>query len=78
MLDEITEGLAPALVKVLGRSVASLKDKGYTIVLVEQNFRFAAKLADRHYLVERGMIVETVQQAELEQRMDMLHEYLGV
>ncbi len=78
LLDEITEGLAPALVKVLGRSVASLKDKGYTIVLVEQNFRFAAKLADRHYLVERGMIVETVQQAELEQRMDMLHEYLGV
>lgn len=78
LLDEITEGLAPALVKVLGRSVASLKSKGYTIVMVEQNFRFAAKLADRHYLVERGTIVETVLQGELEQRMDMLHEYLGV
>ena len=78
LLDEITEGLAPALVKMLGRSVASLKDKGYTIVMVEQNFRFAAKLADRHYLVERGMVVETVQQAELDQRIDMLHEYLGV
>jgi len=78
LLDEITEGLAPALVKVLGRSVRRLKDKGYTIVMVEQNFRFAAKLADRHYLVERGMIVETVQREELDQRMDMLHEYLGV
>ena len=78
LLDEITEGLAPTLVKMLGRSVASLKDKGYTIVMVEQNFRFAAKLADRHYLVERGMVVETVQQAELDQRIDMLHEYLGI
>ncbi|UCH48522.1 MAG: ABC transporter ATP-binding protein [Betaproteobacteria bacterium] len=78
LLDEITEGLAPTLVKMLGKSVASLKDKGYTIVMVEQNFRFAAKLADRHYLVERGMVVETVQQAELDQRIDMLHEYLGV
>ncbi len=78
LLDEITEGLAPALVKMLGRTVASLKDKGYTIVMVEQNFRFAAKLADRHYLVERGMVVETVLQAELDQRIEMLHEYLGV
>jgi branched-chain amino acid transport system ATP-binding protein len=78
LLDEITEGLAPALVKVLGRSVRDLKEKGYTIVMVEQNFRFAAKLADRHYLVERGMIVETVLQNELESRLDMLHEYLGV
>jgi len=78
LLDEITEGLAPALVKVLGRSVSSLKNKGYTIVMVEQNFRFAARLADRHYLVERGMVVETVQQTELDDRIDMLHEYLGV
>ncbi len=78
LLDEITEGLAPALVKMLGRTVAGLKDKGYTIVMVEQNFRFAAKLADRHYLVERGMVVETVLQAELDQRIEMLHEYLGV
>ena len=78
LLDEITEGLAPALVKVLGRSVRDLKEKGYTIVRVEQNFRFAAKLADRHYLVERGMIVETVLKDELDSRLDMLHEYLGV
>lgn len=78
LLDEITEGLAPALVKVLGRSVRDLKEKGYTIVMVEQNFRFAAKLADRHYLVERGMIVETVLKDELDSRLDMLHEYLGV
>ena len=78
LLDEITEGLAPTLVKMLGHSVASLKGKGYTIVLVEQNFRFAAKLADRHYLVERGMVVETVRQNELNDRIDMLHEYLGV
>jgi branched-chain amino acid transport system ATP-binding protein len=78
LLDEITEGLAPTLVKVLGRSVGRLKDKGYTIVMVEQNFRFAAKLADRHYLVERGVIVETVQNEELDQKMNMLHEYLGV
>jgi branched-chain amino acid transport system ATP-binding protein len=78
LLDEITEGLAPALVKVLGRSVRDLKEKGYTIVMVEQNFRFAAKLADRHYLVERGMIVQTVLKDELDDRLDMLHEYLGV
>jgi branched-chain amino acid transport system ATP-binding protein len=78
LLDEITEGLAPALVKVLGRSVRDLKEKGYTIVMVEQNFRFASKLADRHYLVERGVIVETVGKTELDDRIDMLHEYLGV
>ena len=78
LLDEITEGLAPALVQVLGRSVRSLKEKGYTIVMVEQNFRFAAKVADRHYVVERGMVVETVRQEELHDRIDMLHEYLGV
>ncbi len=78
LLDEITEGLAPALVQVLGRSVRSLKEKGYTIVMVEQNFRFAAKVADRHYVVERGMVVETVRQEELNDRIDMLHEYLGV
>jgi branched-chain amino acid transport system ATP-binding protein len=78
LLDEITEGLAPALVKVLWRSVRDLKEKGYTIVMVEQNFRFASKLADRHYLVERGVIVETVGKTELDDRIDMLHEYLGV
>ena len=78
LLDEITEGLAPVIVKALGRAIRKLKEKGYTIVMVEQNFRFAAPLADRHYVVERGRVVETVTKDELGGRMDMLHEYLGV
>jgi len=78
LLDEITEGLAPVLVKMLGRAVRSLKEKGYTIIMVEQNFRFAAPLADRHYVVELGRVVETVNKNELEARLDLLHEYLGV
>jgi branched-chain amino acid transport system ATP-binding protein len=78
LLDEITEGLAPALVKMLGRVVKQLKDKGYTIIMVEQNFRFAAPLADRHYVVERGQVVETVAKGELDAKLDLLHEYLGV
>ena len=78
LLDEITEGLAPVIVKALGRAIRKLKERGYTIVMVEQNFRFAAPLADRHYVVERGRVVETVTKDELGGRMDMLHEYLGV
>ena len=78
LLDEITEGLAPVIVKTLGRAIRQLKEKGYTLVMVEQNFRFAAPLADRHYVVERGRVVETVTKHELSSRMDMLHEYLGV
>jgi len=78
LLDEITEGLAPVIVKALGRAIRRLKERGYTIVMVEQNFRFAAPLADRHYVVERGQVVETVAKEELSSRMDMLHEYLGV
>ena len=78
LLDEITEGLAPVIVKALGRAIRRLKERGYTIVMVEQNFRFAAPLADRHYVVERGQVVETVAKDELSSRMDMLHEYLGV
>ena len=78
LLDEITEGLAPVIVKVLGRAIQRLRSRGYTIVMVEQNFRFAAPLADRHYVVERGRVVETVRKEELGARMDMLHEYLGV
>jgi branched-chain amino acid transport system ATP-binding protein len=78
LLDEITEGLAPVLVKMLGRAVRSLKEKGYTIIMVEQNFRFAAPLADRHYVVELGRVVETVNKSELDARLDLLHEYLGV
>jgi len=78
LLDEITEGLAPVIVKALGRAIHRLRERGYTIVMVEQNFRFAAPLADRHYVVERAQVVETVNRDELAARTDMLHEYLGV
>ena len=78
LLDEITEGLAPVIVQMLGRVIGQLKQRGYTIVLVEQNFRFAAPLADRHYVMEHGKIAVSFPAAELQGRMDMLHEYLGV
>jgi branched-chain amino acid transport system ATP-binding protein len=78
LLDEVTEGLAPVIVQALGRAIRQLKERGYTIVLVEQNFRFAARLADRHYVVEHGRVVETVEGSELESKMELLHEYLGV
>ncbi|MGB8856975.1 MAG: ABC transporter ATP-binding protein [Burkholderiales bacterium] len=78
LLDEITEGLAPVIVQSLGRVIKMLKEKGYTIILVEQNFRFAAPLADRHYVMEHGRIAEMIRKEELEAKMDTLHEYLGV
>jgi len=78
LLDEITEGLAPVIVQTLGRVIVKLKERGFTIVLVEQNFRFAAPLADRHYVMEHGKIAETFAAAELESKTQMLHEYLGV
>ena len=78
LLDEITEGLAPVIVKKLGEVIRLLKTRGYTIVLVEQNFRFAAPLADRHHVLEHGRIVATVPQAELAAKTEMLHELLGV
>jgi branched-chain amino acid transport system ATP-binding protein len=78
LLDEITEGLAPVIVKTLGKVVRQLKELGYTIVLVEQNFRFAAPLADRHYVLEHGRIVETVAKDELQAKQALLHQYLGV
>ena len=78
LLDEITEGLAPVIVQTLGRVIRALKDKGLTIILVEQNFRFAAPLADRHYVIEHGQIVATVQRDELQSKSEMLHEFLGV
>ena len=78
LLDEITEGLAPVIVKKLGEVIRLLKTRGYTIVLVEQNFRFAAPLADRHYVLEHGRVVATVEQHELAEKTDMLHELLGV
>jgi branched-chain amino acid transport system ATP-binding protein len=78
LLDEITEGLAPVVVQALGRAMVKLKQRGFTIVLVEQNFRFAAPLADRHYVVEHGRVAESFTAAELPARTGMLHEYLGV
>ena len=78
LLDEITEGLAPVIVQALGRMIRQLKERGYTIVLVEQNFHFAAPLADRHYVMEHGKIAVSFPAAELQARMSMLHEYLGV
>jgi branched-chain amino acid transport system ATP-binding protein len=78
LLDEITEGLAPVIVQTLGRIIVKLKERGFTIVLVEQNFRFAAPLADRHYVVEHGKIAESFPASELEAKTAMLHEYLGV
>ena len=78
LLDEITEGLAPVIVQALGRIIIKLKERGFTVVLVEQNFRFAAPLADRHYVMEHGRIAESFPASELEARTGMLHEYLGV
>ena len=78
LLDEITEGLAPVIVQALGRVIVKLKQRGFTIVLVEQNFRFAAPLADRHYVVEHGRVAESFSAAQLESKTGMLHEYLGV
>jgi len=78
LLDEISEGLAPVIVQKLGEVIRTLKQKGYTIVLVEQNFRFAAPLADRFCVMEHGKIVHAFGQPDLQDRMAMLHEFLGV
>ena len=78
MLDEPTEGLAPVIVQQIGRTIGSLKAKGFTILLVEQNFRFAATVADRHYVMERGRIIDMIPNAALDANMNKLHEYLGV
>ncbi|WP_439683914.1 ABC-type branched-chain amino acid transport system, ATPase component LivF [Cupriavidus oxalaticus] len=78
LLDEISEGLAPVIVQALARMIRMLKQKGYTVVMVEQNFRFAAPLADRFYVMEHGSIVERFDAGELEAKMPVLHELLGV
>ncbi|MBQ0763315.1 ABC transporter ATP-binding protein [Marinobacter psychrophilus] len=78
LLDEITEGLAPVIVEKLGEVLMKLKRKGLTIILVEQNFHFAAPLADRHYVVEHGQIVEEVSASELDSKRSLLNGYLGV
>lgn len=78
LLDEISEGLAPVIVEKLGEAIRALKSRGFTVVLVEQNFRFAAPLADRFYIMEHGRIVKQFANTELEAQMGMLNEFLGV
>lgn len=78
LLDEITEGLAPVIVQTLGRLIGQLKERRFTIILVEQNFRFAAGLADRHYVIEHGRIAEMITKDELGASMERLNKYLGV
>ncbi len=78
LLDEPTEGLAPVIVQQIGRTIQQLKAQGYTIVLVEQNFRFAQTLADRHFVIEQGRVVDMIPNAELDANIDKLHAYLGV
>jgi branched-chain amino acid transport system ATP-binding protein len=78
LLDEPTEGLAPVVVQQIGAVIRRLKQKGFTILLVEQNFHFAATLADRHYVVEHGQIIDMIRNADLAQNIDKLHDYLGV
>lgn len=78
LLDEITEGLAPVIVQTLGHLIGQLKEKGFTIILVEQNFHFAADLADRHYVIDRGVIAEMIERDELASKTEKLNQYLGV
>src|SRR5579871_2917134 len=78
MLDEPTEGLAPVIIQQIGETIKRLKNEGFTILLVEQNFRFAATVADRYYIVEHGKIIDGFANAELQANMDKLHTYLGV
>jgi branched-chain amino acid transport system ATP-binding protein len=78
LLDEPTEGLAPVIIQQIGVTLRRLKAEGFTILLVEQNFRFAATVADRHYVVERGKVVDHFQASEIEKSVDKLREYLGV
>jgi branched-chain amino acid transport system ATP-binding protein len=78
MLDEPTEGLAPVIIQQIGHTIARLKKEGFTILLVEQNFRFASTVADRFYVMEHGKIIDTFANSELQANMDKLHTYLGV
>ena len=78
LLDEPTEGLAPVIVQQIGRTIGQLKARGFTILLVEQNFHFAATVADRHYVMEHGRIIDMIANSELDAKMPKLHEYLGV
>ena len=78
LLDEPTEGLAPVIVQQIGRTILEIKKRGFTVLLVEQNFRFAATVADRHYVMEHGRVVDMIPNHLLASSMDKLHDYLGV
>jgi branched-chain amino acid transport system ATP-binding protein len=78
LLDEPTEGLAPVIVQQISQTISRLKAEGFTILLVEQNFRFASRVADRHYVMENGRVVDMIRNAELESSLAKVHEYLGV
>jgi branched-chain amino acid transport system ATP-binding protein len=78
LLDEPTEGLAPVIVQQIGRTIREIKKRGFTVLLVEQNFHFAATVADRHYVMEHGRVIDMIPNAELAANMDKLHDYLGV
>jgi branched-chain amino acid transport system ATP-binding protein len=78
LLDEPTEGLAPVIVQQIGRTIARLKAEGFTILLVEQNFRFASRVADRHYVMENGRVVDMIENDQLQSNLKKVHEYLGV
>ena len=78
LLDEISEGLAPVIVQKLAEMVVALRKQGYTIVMVEQNFRFAATVADRHYVIEHGRVADMIRNEDLSANMNKLHDYLGV
>jgi branched-chain amino acid transport system ATP-binding protein len=78
LLDEPTEGLAPVIVQQIGRTIREIKKRGFTVLLVEQNFRFAATVADRHYVVEHGRVIDMIENDQLDANMSKLHDYLGV
>jgi len=78
LLDEPTEGLAPVIIQQIGKTISRLKAEGFTILLVEQNFRFASRVADRHYVMENGRVVDMIPNDELESNLEKIHEYLGV
>ena len=78
LLDEPTEGLAPVIVQQIGRTIRELRTRGFTVLLVEQNFRFAATVADRHYVMEHGRVIDMIPNDQIQSQMGKLHEYLGV
>ncbi|HEV8467079.1 MAG TPA: ABC transporter ATP-binding protein [Pseudolabrys sp.] len=78
LLDEPTEGLAPVIIQQIGKTIRTLKEQGFTILLVEQNFRFASTVADRYYVMEHGRIIDKFANSELDANVDKLHDYLGV